>query len=96
LFKIYLEQSTITKLISHPMIARSRPSADHHSRRVAEPTPMRPPRSRGSTASNAPLGACRTRPGRAALQMIAERLGIEIVMRNGRLVLSAAEATTLR
>jgi hypothetical protein len=33
--KIYLEQSTITKLISHPIIPRTRPSADHPARRVA-------------------------------------------------------------
>ena len=34
--KIYLEQSTITELISHSIIPRPRPSADHPARRVAD------------------------------------------------------------
>jgi hypothetical protein len=37
LSKIYLEQSIITELISHSIIPRTPPSADHPARRVADP-----------------------------------------------------------
>lgn len=35
--KVYLEQSTITELISHPIVPRAGPSADNPARRVADP-----------------------------------------------------------
>jgi hypothetical protein len=37
LSKVYLEQSTITELISHPIVPRAGPSADNPARRVADP-----------------------------------------------------------
>jgi hypothetical protein len=36
LSEIFLEQSIITELISHPIIPRTRPSADHRARRVVD------------------------------------------------------------
>jgi hypothetical protein len=36
LSKIFLEQSIITELISHPIIPRTRRSADHRARRVVD------------------------------------------------------------